>query len=1037
MIPTENETNTLKATHAAYLDTGLNHLEDFHKELYRYITEKKIEKIETDEKKDKKKKNKPFCYAIEALYAEKLNLRIEAAFPFLKEKYQDILAQLPELECDEYEEEKKKIKKEEQDGNREAQKLHSYTTLLIAFHYLLESYRNFYTHYIHDLVDYDLSFLYPIYQYSLDELKRRFSLEDNNQEITHLRNQEDILSTLEKKSGKKGEIFFACLFLNKREIELYLSQLTGFKRTGTKDETSSERWARHTRQVYSIPRMKLYRQRNRLKAEQHSQDLLAMSCLNEISRCPKELFSLLSPEHQQAFRISLENTTGENNDEQEEVLLKRYKDRFEQICLALLEQEESFKGIRFYVRLGHHDLKDYHKKLINRKTIHRCLRKPRAGFVKLYQYDTSTLEEKPYFVLNQNKIGLILSDKDVLPDDLKHKNPVAQFWLSKNELPALALYAWLYAQQSEKQQGTLKSIKDILKELQRNYSSLKREKKNSLDNAKKIRERLNTYIDKTEEEVKRLEDFLKRKKEENILTMKEGDIAMRLAKDIVWLQPADLRANPDGKENHKGKITGANFQALQYELARYSYSRKHLMNYYKDPQVRLVGSDNKHPFLKEINPRKNYSFITYALNYYKAKKSYIQSQQDEFKNDKTNLNFYPIRDLRDDYKKGPSQEMPIQIPRGTFNKVISENIKILIPAIQQYYTKEELERKEGEEKKLKFNELVFNVLKAASNTPKEEKEIPPYQTFYDWGRKYDYLNHNNEEPLYHEPEERKSLITERVERIKEMKKTDKRKKPQKRILQQIVKREELIRFRSVQDIILFLFAKKILVGKLNTNIEFHLNRLYAKAEEKNNLLDMSYHFMEEHIYIPGREDNKNSPGSIFISGDLKLKDYGRWMGLYNTQTVATLNNLLAVSQVKAPITIEYIENEINNFIRHKEEIVTACQEMEKAMIKQLQKDGKCPNLIKKGGYYNFNKLLEKYLTHFAPATINTDEIQTRISRIRNAFSHTEYKLIFKEILGKAQIATIIDNYNENKEGNRFISQAIIEWFKNETERLVK
>jgi hypothetical protein len=144
-----------------------------------------------------------------------------------------------------------------------------------------------------------------------------------------------------------------------------------------------------------------------------------------------------------------------------------------------------------------------------------------------------------------------------------------------------------------------------------------------------------------------------------------------------------------------------------------------------------------------------------------------------------------------------------------------------------------------------------------------------------------------------------------------------------------------------------------------------------------------------------------------------------------------------VSQVKAPITIEYIENEINNFIRHKEEIVTACQEMEKAMIKQLQKDGKCPNRANDGGYYNFNELLKSYLTPFAPDINDKKEIQRRISRIRNAFSHTEYKLIFKEILGKAQIATIIDNYNENKEGNRFISQAIIEWFKNETERLVK
>lgn len=1000
-----------KAVHASYLDTGLSHLNDFRNELGKYITQN--EKGES--RKDEKGKEIPFLFEISELYAPSLNHRIESAFPFLKEKHQEILHQLQDLNLKEFQEEQSRAEKEEK--NSEAQKYHYYSALLLAFHEMIDNLRNFNTHYIHAPVNYHYSFLLPIYQYSFDELKRRFDLEENDIQINHLKADEKILSTLEAKEEKKGEIFFTCLFLSKREIELYLSQLTGFKRTGEKDETSLERWARHTRQVYSIPRMKLYRQRNRLKANNHSQDLLAMSCLNEISRCPKELFSLLSPENQKKFRIDVGHE--DLYDEQEEVLFKRYKDRFEHLCLALLEQEESFKDIRFYVRLGHHDLKDYDKKLINQMEIHRCLMKPRAGFVKLHQFDTSALEEKPYFILNQNKIGIILSDKDVLPDDKNHKNPVADFWLSKNELPALALYAWLYTQQNEDKQKKLQSVKEILEELQKNYLEHKHKKKNPLSNAKKMLQRLDIYLKETEREIAKLEKVQNTKGQEDEFIMKEGDIAMRLAKDMVWLQPTDKQT----KEAHKGKVTGANFQALQYELARYSYSKQNLMRYYKDPQVRLVGSNNAHPFLCKINPCTSNTLITYALNYYKEKKLYIQSQQKKVAKGKMNINFYPIRDLRDDYEKGPSQEMPIQIPRKTFSDLLLKEIKIMAPTINRYYAQGET---------LKFNEAVFNLLKSLYNIDK--KEDGP-QAFYSWKRKYDYLNQDDEEQLYHDLKEREYRVAKRFKRVKEMKDTEERKLPQKRKLQQIVRREELLRFRSVQDIILFLFARKTLEHKIkeekdkkNKSNPLLLKNLYAEEKDKVNLLDESFDFT--------RKDK-----TLVITGKLKLKDYSRWMGLYNTDVVADFKALLIHSKIKLNICLQYIEDEINNFISNKKEIIIACQAMEQKMVEQLQQNGTPAIMEEEGGYYNFNALIEKYKDEILKTSTDADkksQLVKNIIDIRNAFSHTSYKKEFKDILGEERIATVIENYHtEKNEETCFISQAIIEWFNAQTTALVK
>lgn len=203
---------------------------------------------------------------------------------------------------------------------------------------------------------------------------------------------------------------------------------------------------------------------------------IALDMLNEIHKCPDELFNVISTENQKKFRMSIEDGDESN------LLMKRFDDRFSYFVLRYFDEKKKFKDIRFQVALGKYRFKFYNKKCVDNKEERvRILQKELNGFGRLNEIEAyrkekwdslirkfediheDTANENPYitdqkasYVFYQNKVGLFFpteenaeelkgmdtSDGNYIPrissDKARCMTPVC--WLSTYELPAMVFH---------------------------------------------------------------------------------------------------------------------------------------------------------------------------------------------------------------------------------------------------------------------------------------------------------------------------------------------------------------------------------------------------------------------------------------------------------------------------------------------------------------------------------------------------------------------------------------------------------------------
>lgn len=133
-----------------------------------------------------------------------------------------------------------------------------------------------------------------------------------------------------------GVVQLICFFLEKKYINLFLSKLPI---CDIYSDSSEER--RIIRRSFGINSIKLPKERIHSAKKEFS---IALDMLNELKRCPMELFDTLSMSDQDRFRIL--------SSDYNEVLLTRSSDRFAQLCLQYLDYNESFESIRFHVNMG-------------------------------------------------------------------------------------------------------------------------------------------------------------------------------------------------------------------------------------------------------------------------------------------------------------------------------------------------------------------------------------------------------------------------------------------------------------------------------------------------------------------------------------------------------------------------------------------------------------------------------------------------------------------------------------------------------------
>lgn len=294
-----------------------------------------------------------------------------------------------------------------------------------------------------------------------------------------------------------GLAYFCTIFLTKPQAKQMLSDIELFEKSPYPDELNNI-----IRDMLSI-----YRIRSPKGKKLEGSDTkitLALDMLNELRKCPKELFDVLSPVGQKYF----EDEVKRPNDRTPEVVKRlRSTDRFSYLAMRFIDETLMFDNIRFQVQLGKLRFKFYSKTCINGEEEIRSLQKEINGFgrlqdielkrqtdymnflqeakeksvkiegedihLDLLQLESDKADSKPYITdsrsfynIHNNRIGLFWKEKtitdkqqskktivqygDYIPqlDEVKDGKapitmPAPMAMLSVHELPALVFYNYL------------------------------------------------------------------------------------------------------------------------------------------------------------------------------------------------------------------------------------------------------------------------------------------------------------------------------------------------------------------------------------------------------------------------------------------------------------------------------------------------------------------------------------------------------------------------------------------------------------------
>ena len=292
-----------------------------------------------------------------------------------------------------------------------------------------------------------------------------------------------------------GKLFMTSILLEKKYATELLSQchfLEAFDNNADAPKLSERRLI-----LEVITGMRIRLPEKKLSVEK--QDIqIALDILNELKKCPSEIFDLLGDEDKSLFNVV--SDTGDT------VLLKRHSDRFAQLALQYLDSSEAFKSLRFQVNAGkfRYLFRD-EKHCVDGKTRPRVLEEPLNGYRRLMEFEKErtdkqsgeqnglwegfrilTEEESPRndstilpyitdsgarYLFDGDNIGI--SFGDYTPEIAKNENgrykvigKIADCIISKYELPALLFYHILATENGRK------SVENVIKGTVINYRKL-------------------------------------------------------------------------------------------------------------------------------------------------------------------------------------------------------------------------------------------------------------------------------------------------------------------------------------------------------------------------------------------------------------------------------------------------------------------------------------------------------------------------------------------------------------------------------------
>jgi hypothetical protein len=467
--------------------------------------------------------------------------------------------------------------------------------------------------------------------------------------------------------------------------------------------------------------------------------------------------------------------------------------------------------------------------------------------------------------------------------------------------------------------------------------------------------------------------------------IKSGKLAEFLAEDMLAFQPS--------KEKGKDKLTGMNYQALQYSMAYFGQYKEEMKAIFE--KSHLINSPIEHPFLQKVIAKSHTNVIKFYMDYLIARKAYLEKCLEE----KQYRNYYFLHvDRKKWEERTPAfyhslaaryldeETQAIELPRGLFN----DAIKTLLekkhgdhPAIREALSKDRSNT-------TFLLQTYFNAVLGDS-----------VQEFYHFKRSYKLFNilenrhiGNKLQPVYYslaEFETRVNDIDEEIEkqvdtlyREKELELQGKRSfgdlakfrenkedfYPQQqhklhRFLHDFKENEKILRLYKVQDILLFLMAKQILISLLaNNEIEkYKLSEIMPDAQ--SDILSVQTPFS---ITL-----TKDGSTKTIRQENLKLKNFGDFQRFVRDRRIETL-----YPYIKGEIIDRHIlEKELETYDNSRVQIFELIHRFEESIL-----SGKSSALSGKT-YVQFPDILR------ACPEMGT-AVKQQMQIIRNAFCHNSY-----------------------------------------------
>ena len=212
-----------------------------------------------------------------------------------------------------------------------------------------------------------------------------------------------------------GKLLFGCLFLTRHYARLFVNEEMLFN-----NSPYSPNQNMIIREMLTIYHINLPKERR--IDPQSTKGALALDMLNEISKCPKELYEVLSAEGKAFFEKK-----NEDSEDEDTVKMIRYSDRFPNLAMRYIDETEMFKDIRFQVQLGKYRFNFYDRQCIDGTQQVRSWQKEINGFGRLQEVEAirkkkweNQLQQRESIVVEQEYGNIELEQ---LPVDTADSQP--------------------------------------------------------------------------------------------------------------------------------------------------------------------------------------------------------------------------------------------------------------------------------------------------------------------------------------------------------------------------------------------------------------------------------------------------------------------------------------------------------------------------------------------------------------------------------------------------------------------------------------